>query len=184
MPVRLDAVSISGGEILVVYICSPQLPPLPRCSHLGNDQAALNLLTLKATSVSNPALVPITPRVLCRCEWVTTQPRKMTALPCQTSCVCRQVLAGEADIYHVLTVCVAGTQRVGPIWTGDNAAQWSHLSVSVPMLLTLNMAGLPFSGADVGGFFGNPDAELLTRCVLRHREPTLLAEPQIEVHCV
>lgn len=57
----------------------------------------------------------------------------------------------------------AGTQRVGPIWTGDNAAQWSHLAVSVPMLLTLNMAGLPFSGADVGGFFGNPDAELLTR---------------------
>lgn len=56
-----------------------------------------------------------------------------------------------------------GTQRVGPIWTGDNAAQWSHLAVSVPMLLTLNMAGLPFSGADVGGFFGNPDAELLTR---------------------
>jgi hypothetical protein len=23
----------------------------------------------------------------------------------------------------------AGTQRVGPIWTGDNAAQWSHLKV-------------------------------------------------------
>jgi alpha 1,3-glucosidase len=34
------------------------------------------------------------------------------------------------------------------------------------MLLTLNMAGLPFSGADVGGFFGNPDAELLTRYVV------------------
>jgi hypothetical protein len=116
----------------------------------------------------------------------------------------------------------AGTQRVGPIWTGDNAAQWSHLKarrrtarldcmplclcvrlgrsigarlllplqrgqtpfhvtlqrgrlpvlsalspcvaqVSVPMLLSLNLAGLPFVGADVGGFFGNPDAELMTR---------------------
>eukprot|EP00879_Flechtneria_rotunda_P012458 GHRR01013010.1.p1 GENE.GHRR01013010.1~~GHRR01013010.1.p1 ORF type:complete len:687 (+),score=194.43 GHRR01013010.1:1218-3278(+) len=57
----------------------------------------------------------------------------------------------------------AGTQRVGPIWTGDNAAQWSHLAVSVPMLVSLNLAGLPFSGADVGGFFGNPDPELLTR---------------------
>ena len=49
------------------------------------------------------------------------------------------------------------------------------------MLLTLNLAGLPFSGGvfkneinnekglmilvtvDVGGFFGNPDTELLTR---------------------
>ncbi len=57
----------------------------------------------------------------------------------------------------------AGTQRVGPIWTGDNAAQWSHLKVSIPMLLTLGVTGLPFSGADVGGFFGNPDAELMTR---------------------
>ncbi|GLI69804.1 hypothetical protein VaNZ11_014505 [Volvox africanus] len=57
----------------------------------------------------------------------------------------------------------SGTQRVGPIWTGDNAAQWSHLKVSVPMLLTLGLTGLPYSGADVGGFFGNPDAELMTR---------------------
>ena len=34
---------------------------------------------------------------------------------------------------------------------------------SVPMLLALSVAGLPFSGADVGGFFGNPSTELLTR---------------------
>ena len=31
------------------------------------------------------------------------------------------------------------------------------------MLLTIGIAGLPFSGADVGGFFGNPDTELLVR---------------------
>lgn len=35
--------------------------------------------------------------------------------------------------------------------------------VSIPMLLTLGVTGLPYSGADVGGFFGNPDVELLTR---------------------
>ncbi|PNH09384.1 Neutral alpha-glucosidase AB [Tetrabaena socialis] len=35
--------------------------------------------------------------------------------------------------------------------------------VSVPMLLTLGLTGLPYSGADVGGFFGNPDSELMTR---------------------
>lgn len=57
----------------------------------------------------------------------------------------------------------AGTQRVGPIWTGDNAADWKHLRVSLPMLLTLGVSGLPYSGADVGGFFGNPDPELLVR---------------------
>ena len=31
------------------------------------------------------------------------------------------------------------------------------------MVLSLNLVGLTFSGADVGGFFKNPDPELLTR---------------------
>jgi len=59
----------------------------------------------------------------------------------------------------------AGTQKLGAIWTGDNAAEWSHLHIAAPMLLSLNVAGLSFVGADVGGFFGNPDAELMTRWV-------------------
>jgi len=56
-----------------------------------------------------------------------------------------------------------GSQRYGAIWTGDNGGQWSHLEAAQPMLLTLGLAGIAFSGADVGGFFGNPDSELLTR---------------------
>lgn len=57
----------------------------------------------------------------------------------------------------------AGSQRYGAIWTGDNTAEWSHLEIATPMLLSLNGVALPFVGADVGGFFGNPDAELMTR---------------------
>jgi alpha 1,3-glucosidase len=57
----------------------------------------------------------------------------------------------------------AGSQRFGAIWTGDNMAQWDHLAASVPMLLSIGTAGLPFAGADVGGFFDNPDSELLLR---------------------
>jgi alpha 1,3-glucosidase len=57
----------------------------------------------------------------------------------------------------------AGTQRYGPIWTGDNMAEWEHLRASIPMLLSIGIAGIPFCGADVGGFFGNPSPELLTR---------------------
>jgi len=56
-----------------------------------------------------------------------------------------------------------GSQRAGAIWTGDNIAEWSHLKISVPMLLTLSVTGISHSGADVGGFFKNPDAELLVR---------------------
>ena len=57
----------------------------------------------------------------------------------------------------------AGSQKYGAVWTGDNAAEWSHLQAATPMLLSLNVAGIVFSGADVGGFFGNPDEELLSR---------------------
>ncbi len=35
--------------------------------------------------------------------------------------------------------------------------------MSVPMILSMSVAGLPFVGADVGGFFKNPDPDLLVR---------------------
>lgn len=57
----------------------------------------------------------------------------------------------------------AGSQRYGAIWTGDNTAEWEHLRVSVPMVLSMGLTGIIFSGADVGGFFGNPEPELLVR---------------------
>ncbi|DBA02596.1 TPA: hypothetical protein N0F65_011968 [Lagenidium giganteum] len=57
----------------------------------------------------------------------------------------------------------AGSQRFGAIWTGDNTAEWGHLKYATKMLLSMSVAGLTFVGADVGGFFGNPDTELLTR---------------------
>jgi alpha 1,3-glucosidase len=41
--------------------------------------------------------------------------------------------------------------------------EWSHLKISNPMILSLNLVGITFSGADVGGFFRNPDIELQTR---------------------
>lgn len=57
----------------------------------------------------------------------------------------------------------AGSQRSAAMWTGDNTAKWEYLKASIPMLLTLNVAGFPFAGSDVGGFFGNPTPELLAR---------------------
>ncbi|KAL8738608.1 MAG: hypothetical protein Q9190_007976 [Brigantiaea leucoxantha] len=90
-----------------------------------------------------------------------------------------------------------GSQRMGAMWTGDNQAVWSHLQASIPMLLSQNIAGFPFSGADVGGFFGNPSKELLTRWYqagafypffrghahidTRRREPYLAGSPYTEI---
>jgi alpha 1,3-glucosidase len=87
----------------------------------------------------------------------------------------------------------AGSQRFGAMWTGDNQASWDHLGASFPMILSLGISGYPFAGADVGGFFGNPDTDLLVRWYqagafypffrahahidARRREPYLLGDP-------
>ena len=57
----------------------------------------------------------------------------------------------------------SGSQRTAAVWTGDNKASWAHLAASTPMLLALSLSGIPFVGADVGGFFGNPTTPLLVR---------------------
>nr|XP_033499233.1 neutral alpha-glucosidase C isoform X1 [Epinephelus lanceolatus] len=57
----------------------------------------------------------------------------------------------------------AGSQRFGAVWTGDNVASWEHLKISIPMLLSLSVAGVVFCGADVGGFIQDPEPELLVR---------------------
>ncbi|XP_050655366.1 neutral alpha-glucosidase C isoform X1 [Macaca thibetana thibetana] len=57
----------------------------------------------------------------------------------------------------------AGSQKYGAVWTGDNTAEWSYLKISIPMLLTLSITGISFCGADIGGFIGNPETELLVR---------------------
>ena len=57
----------------------------------------------------------------------------------------------------------AGTQRYGAIWTGDNMAKWEHMEASVPMCLSVSIGGISFCGADLGGFFFNPSAELVER---------------------
>lgn len=56
-----------------------------------------------------------------------------------------------------------GGQRFAATWTGDNASWESHMTMSVSMILTLGLSGQPFSGADVGGFLFNPDADLFGR---------------------
>ncbi|XP_030378135.1 neutral alpha-glucosidase AB [Scaptodrosophila lebanonensis] len=57
----------------------------------------------------------------------------------------------------------AGSQRFAAIWTGDNMADWTHMQHSIKMCLSEAVAGFSFCGADIGGFFGNPDSELIER---------------------
>uniref|UniRef100_A0A8B9KNF6 Neutral alpha-glucosidase AB n=1 Tax=Astyanax mexicanus TaxID=7994 RepID=A0A8B9KNF6_ASTMX len=72
--------------------------------------------------------------------------------------------SGGTERPFVLTrAFFAGSQRYGAVWTGDNAAEWDHLKISVPMCLSLGLVGISLCGADVGGFFKSPSAELLVR---------------------
>ncbi len=57
----------------------------------------------------------------------------------------------------------AGLQRYGSHWTGDNRSDWPSLANVIPMVLTLGLSGVGFTGPDTGGFSGNPSPELLVR---------------------
>ncbi|MBN1797378.1 MAG: DUF5110 domain-containing protein [Spirochaetales bacterium] len=57
----------------------------------------------------------------------------------------------------------AGVQRYASSWTGDNKSKWSHLRVSIPMLLNMGLCGQVMIGPDIGGFFGKPTKELFLR---------------------
>ncbi|PAV66715.1 hypothetical protein WR25_09916 isoform F [Diploscapter pachys] len=70
---------------------------------------------------------------------------------------------GEYRPFVLSRAFFAGSQRTAAVWTGDNKADWHHYRVSIPMLLSLSTAGIPHIGADVGGFMGDPDDQLLIR---------------------
>ncbi|MGD0890585.1 MAG: TIM-barrel domain-containing protein [Terracidiphilus sp.] len=57
----------------------------------------------------------------------------------------------------------AGGQRYAATWTGDNSSTWNHLRQTTPQLINLGLSGFAMAGADVGGFAGSPQPELLTR---------------------
>ncbi|MBF0339066.1 MAG: DUF5110 domain-containing protein [Nitrospirae bacterium] len=56
-----------------------------------------------------------------------------------------------------------GTHRLAGIWTGDNMSWWEHLLSHIRMLMSLNMAGFFYCGADIGGFGCNTYSELMIR---------------------
>jgi alpha-glucosidase len=59
----------------------------------------------------------------------------------------------------------AGVQRYATSWTGDNESTWESLALTIPMVLSLGVSGVGFTGSDIGGFVGTPDGELFTRWI-------------------
>ncbi|MCS6984280.1 MAG: hypothetical protein NZM25_04005 [Leptospiraceae bacterium] len=50
----------------------------------------------------------------------------------------------------------SGIQRYAALWTGDNHSSWEHLRLNLEHVLNLSLSGVPFCGADIGGFGGGP----------------------------
>ncbi|KAK2464434.1 hypothetical protein APHAL10511_003582 [Amanita phalloides] len=87
----------------------------------------------------------------------------------------------------------AGAHRYAAMWTGDNKGKWEHMAIGIKMVLANGIAGMTFCGSDVGGFFGDPEPEMLVRWYqvgifspffrahaqhnTKRREPYLLKEP-------
>ena len=57
----------------------------------------------------------------------------------------------------------AGGQRYAATWTGDNSSTWNHLRMTTPMIENIGLSGFAMVGADVGGFAGTPQPDLLTK---------------------
>ncbi|CAG0886935.1 unnamed protein product [Darwinula stevensoni] len=70
---------------------------------------------------------------------------------------------GQLRPFILTRAAFVGSQRYAAIWTGDNMAKWEHLKATIPMCISLSLAGMSFCGADVGGFFQDPSEELLIR---------------------
>jgi alpha-glucosidase len=57
----------------------------------------------------------------------------------------------------------AGLQRYAWTWTGDIVSTWEALRQTVATVIGLGLSGIPYCGPDIGGFLGNPTAELYLR---------------------
>jgi len=66
--------------------------------------------------------------------------------------------------YFILTrSSYIGLHRFAAIWMGDNQSWWEHMLVNIKMLISLNICGFFYTGADIGGFGNNASPELVVR---------------------
>jgi alpha-glucosidase (family GH31 glycosyl hydrolase) len=56
-----------------------------------------------------------------------------------------------------------GAGKYASHWTGDNAATFRWLELSISQIINANLFGIPFTGADVCGFLQNTFSELCAR---------------------
>lgn len=59
----------------------------------------------------------------------------------------------------------AGIQRYAAVWMGDNHSWWEHVLQNMTVCMGMGLSGVPFVGADIGGFSASPNGELVARWI-------------------
>ncbi len=75
-------------------------------------------------------------------------------------------LAGSARRPFVLSRAGhAGIQRYAAMWSGDNQAKDSHVLLGTLLVSQMGLAGVPLTGADIGGYIGDGNKALYRRWI-------------------
>ena len=88
-----------------------------------------------------------------------------------------------------------GSEALPALWAGDQFAAWDQLRCLVPAGLSAGLSGAPFWGHDIGGYLGDPSAELYVRWLQfgafsplmqyhgrRRREPWVFGEEAVRAY--
>jgi alpha-glucosidase len=59
----------------------------------------------------------------------------------------------------------AGIQRYAAVWSGDNQAKDEHIPLGVLLNNQMGLAGVPFTGPDLGGYIGDGNKDLYKRWI-------------------
>ncbi|MEM6523988.1 MAG: TIM-barrel domain-containing protein [Bacteroidota bacterium] len=76
-----------------------------------------------------------------------------------------KILLNGKRPFNLTRAGFSGVQRYAAVWTGDNIASDEHLMLGVRLVNSMGLAGIAFSGYDVGGFVGNASEHLFARWI-------------------
>jgi alpha-glucosidase len=76
-----------------------------------------------------------------------------------------KALLGGKRPFNLTRSGYSGVQRYAAVWTGDNVAYDEHMILGVRLVNSMGLAGIAFTGYDVGGFVGDANNKLFARWV-------------------
>jgi alpha-glucosidase len=76
-----------------------------------------------------------------------------------------KALLGGRRPFNLTRSAYSGIQRYAAVWTGDNVAYDEHMILGVRLVNSMGLAGIPFTGYDIGGFVGDAHNKLFARWI-------------------